>query len=187
MKFTAVIVEDEPLARKTLRDLTADVSWLDVIGEAADGLAAVELINSRKPDLVFLDVNMPELSGLDVLKRLLDDPAVIFTTAYDRHAIAASQVCRISLGNRMSATSIGNSTAGFIKQLEQTDLGNLLDMPNDELMQAGNGTGELGAWFAVAGSMRGRLFTTLTYEPIYEWINGMGVVTYDPDPVGAPA
>ena len=50
-----------------------------------------------------------------------------------------------------------DSTAGFVKQLEQTDLGNLLDMPNDELMQAGNGTGDLGAWVAVAGAMRGHL------------------------------
>jgi hypothetical protein len=49
----------------------------------------------------------------------------------------------------------------FVKQLEQTELGNLLDMPNDELMEAGNGTGQLGALVAVAGSMRGRLFTTL--------------------------
>ncbi len=66
-----------------------------------------------------------------------------------------------------------------MKQLEQTELGNLLDMPNDELMQAGNGTGELGACVAVAGSMRGRLFTALSYEPIYEWIDGMGIVICD--------
>lgn len=63
----------------------------------------------------------------------------------------------------------------FVKQLEQTELGNLLDMPNDELMEAGNGAGELGAWVAVAGSMRGNLFITNSYEPI----NGMGVVIYD--------
>jgi hypothetical protein len=67
----------------------------------------------------------------------------------------------------------------FVKQLERTELGNLLDMPNYELMEAGNGTGQLGALVAVAGSVRGRLFTTLSYEPIYEWINGMGVVIYD--------
>jgi two-component system LytT family response regulator len=95
MKFTAVIVEDEPLARTTLRDLTAGVAWLDVIGEAADGLAAVELINTRKPDLVFLDVNLPELSGLDVLKRLLHEPAVVFTTACDQHAIAAFELAAV--------------------------------------------------------------------------------------------
>jgi hypothetical protein len=54
-------------------------------------------------------------------------------------------------------------------------LGNLLDMPNGELMEAGNGTGELGAWVAVAGSMRGRRFTTLSYADL----RGMGVVIYD--------
>jgi len=89
MKHSVAIVEDEPLARKTLRDLLADVDWLEIIGEAADGLAAVELINDRKPDLVFLDVSLPELSGLEVLKRLVHEPAIVFTTAHDRHAIAA--------------------------------------------------------------------------------------------------
>jgi len=95
MKFTAVIVEDEPLARTALLDLMAGVAWLEVIGEAADGLAAVELINTQKPDLVFLDVNLPELSGLDVLKRLLHEPAVVFTTAYDQHAIAAFELAAV--------------------------------------------------------------------------------------------
>ena len=68
----------------------------------------------------------------------------------------------------------------FVKQLEQTELSDeLLDMPNDELAQAGNGTGEVRAWVAVAGAMHGHPGTTLSYEPIYEWINGMGVVMYD--------
>ena len=67
----------------------------------------------------------------------------------------------------------------FVGQLEKTDLGDLLDMPNDELMQAGNGTGEVRAWVAVAGAMHGHPGTTLSYEPIYEWINGMGVVMYE--------
>ena len=67
----------------------------------------------------------------------------------------------------------------FVKQLEQKDLGDLLDMPNDELMEAGNGTGEVRAWVAVAGAMHGHPGTTLSYEAIYEWINGMGVVMYD--------
>lgn len=95
MKHTAVIVEDEPLARKTLRDLLAATPWLEIIGEAADGLAAVELINARQPDLVFLDINMPELSGLEVLKRLTHEPAVVFTTAHDRHAIAAFELAAV--------------------------------------------------------------------------------------------
>jgi hypothetical protein len=61
------------------------------------------------------------------------------------------RVCRISLGSRVSGTSLRNSTAGVVNQLEQTELGNLLDMPNDELMQAGNGVGARSAWVAVAG------------------------------------
>jgi len=95
MKFTAVIVEDEPLARKTLSDLLADVAWVEVIGEACDGLAGVELINAHRPDLVFLDINMPELSGLELLKRLLYEPAIVFTTAHDEHAIAAFELAAV--------------------------------------------------------------------------------------------
>lgn len=95
MKFTAVIVEDEPLARKTLRELLADIAWIELIGEAADGLAGVELVNARRPDLVFLDINMPELSGLELLKRLLYEPAIVFATAHDEHAIAAFELAAV--------------------------------------------------------------------------------------------
>jgi len=95
MTHRVVIVEDEPLARKALRDMLAEADWLEVVGEAADGLSAVELINSERPDLVFLDINLPELSGLDVLKRLTHEPAVIFTTAHDRHAIAAFELAAL--------------------------------------------------------------------------------------------
>jgi hypothetical protein len=66
----------------------------------------------------------------------------------------------------------------FLKQLEGKDMSDLLDMPNDELAEAGNGTGEVRAWVAVAGAMEGHTATALAYEPIYEWINGMGVVSY---------
>ena len=80
MKRSVVIVEDEPLARKTLREMLAGVDWLEIVGEAADGLAAVETINAQKPDLVFLDVQMPGQSGIDLLKALKaeDYPAPIF-------------------------------------------------------------------------------------------------------------
>jgi hypothetical protein len=67
----------------------------------------------------------------------------------------------------------------FVRQLEKADLGELLDTPNEELAQAGNGTGEVRAWVAVAGAMHGHAGTTLAYEAIYEWINGMGVVMYE--------
>jgi aromatic ring-opening dioxygenase catalytic subunit (LigB family) len=68
----------------------------------------------------------------------------------------------------------------FLDRLEREEFDELLDMPNDELMEAGNGTGEVRAWVAVAGAARGSRARTLAYEPIYEWINGMGVVLYEP-------
>jgi aromatic ring-opening dioxygenase catalytic subunit (LigB family) len=69
----------------------------------------------------------------------------------------------------------------FLAQLEGGDLDELLDMPNDELMLAGNGTGEVRSWIAVAGAMRGHEAKSLSYEAIYEWINGMGVILYEGD------
>jgi two-component system LytT family response regulator len=92
MKTRAVIVEDEPIARAQLRDLVGEVDWMECVGEAADGLTAVALIDEVKPDLVFLDIEMPELSGLDVLARIRHDPAIVFTTAYDKFAVAAFEL-----------------------------------------------------------------------------------------------
>lgn len=88
----AVVVEDEPIARAQLRDLLSTVDWIECVGEASDGRAAIELIDVSRPDLVFLDIEMPELSGLEVLKRIQHDPAIVFTTAYDRFAVAAFEL-----------------------------------------------------------------------------------------------
>jgi two-component system LytT family response regulator len=92
MKVRALIVEDEPLARKALRDFVRGVEWLETLGEAADGREAVRMIDALEPDLVFLDVKLPELTGLEVLERIRHEPAVVFTTAYDRFAVAAFEL-----------------------------------------------------------------------------------------------
>jgi two-component system LytT family response regulator len=88
----ALVVDDEPLARKRLRELLDGFKDVECIGEAVDGATAVQAIESLKPDLVFLDVEMPGGTGLDVLSRITHDPAVIFTTAYDRYAVAAFEL-----------------------------------------------------------------------------------------------
>lgn len=92
MSSTALIVEDEPLARDTLRQLIDEIDWLETIGEVGDGLSAVRFIDDQRPDVVFLDVELPELSGVQVLERIEHRPRVVFTTAYDRYAVAAFEL-----------------------------------------------------------------------------------------------
>ena len=91
-KIRVLVVEDEPLARRTLREMLVEVPWLECIGEAETGARAVEMIDGLEPDLVMLDIEMPELNGLQVLDRITHEPAVIFTTAYDRYAVSAFEL-----------------------------------------------------------------------------------------------
>lgn len=87
-----LVVDDEPLARRRLVAQVADLDLGEVVGEAADGLAAVAAAGQLDPDVVLLDVRMPEMDGLEVaahLRRLAKPPEIIFTTAYDEHALAA--------------------------------------------------------------------------------------------------
>lgn len=92
MKVTALIVDDEPVARAGLRDMVAAVPWIALVGEADNGPAAVEAINRLTPDLVFLDIQMPGLLGTEVLGRLTHRPHVLFTTAYGEHAVTAFEL-----------------------------------------------------------------------------------------------
>jgi two-component system LytT family response regulator len=89
---SALVVDDEPLARRRLRELIRTASWLECVGEAASGRAAIAAIDEVQPDLVFLDIRMPDVSGIDVLRRVTHRPAVIFTTAYDQYALTAFEV-----------------------------------------------------------------------------------------------
>ena len=92
MNVTVVIVDDEPVARAGLRDLLSDVGWLTIVGEAADGPAAVVAINTLRPELVFLDIQMPGMLGTDVLKAVAHQPFVVFTTAYAQFAVAGFEL-----------------------------------------------------------------------------------------------
>jgi two-component system LytT family response regulator len=89
-----LIVDDEPQARKALRIRLADHADFEVVGERASGSAAVDAIRELGPDLVFLDIQMPDLSGFEVLRRLGEEerPYTVFVTAYDEFALEAFRV-----------------------------------------------------------------------------------------------
>jgi two-component system LytT family response regulator len=87
-----VLVEDEPLARDMLRSFIALRSDIDLVGEAGDGLAGIQIVNELSPDLLLLDISLPECSGLDLLHAINRSPAVIFTTAFDSYALAAFEL-----------------------------------------------------------------------------------------------
>lgn len=94
MRIKVLIVDDEPLARQRVRLLLDEEPDVDVVGECGDGFEAVDQIQASGPDLVFLDVQMPDMDGFEVLRRVPQPrwPVVIFTTAYDQHALRAFEV-----------------------------------------------------------------------------------------------
>lgn len=91
MRLRAVIVDDEPLARTALRAALQPEADIEVVAEAVDGPSAVETVKALLPDLLFLDVQMPEMDGFDVIEQLSGDhvPVVVFVTAFERYAVKA--------------------------------------------------------------------------------------------------
>ncbi len=96
MALRVVIVDDEPLARQELQYLLEGAGDVEVLALGSNGIEAVELIRTQKPDVVFLDVQMPGLDGFGVLKKLLEKkmrmPQIVFATAYDQYAVRAFEV-----------------------------------------------------------------------------------------------
>ena len=94
MKIRTLIVDDEPLARERMRSLLSEEPDVEVVGEAADGLKAVLAIEEQKPDVVFLDVEIPNMDGFHILQSVGSDriPAIVFVTAHDQYALRAFDV-----------------------------------------------------------------------------------------------
>ena len=88
----ALIVDDEPPARRELRRMLAGFPWIEIVGEAGNVDDAAEKVGALSPELLFLDIHMPGGSGFDLLARLEYLPQVIFTTAHDAHAVRAFEV-----------------------------------------------------------------------------------------------
>ena len=94
MTLTALIVDDESLARRGLKHRLDALGSVTIVGEASNGFEACEMISELSPDLIFLDIQMPGMSGFELLEKLQGDnlPLIIFTTAYDQYAVDAFKV-----------------------------------------------------------------------------------------------
>ncbi|MEO7991873.1 MAG: LytTR family DNA-binding domain-containing protein [Chryseolinea sp.] len=86
-KLSCIIVDDEPIARKILQEFTEQVPFLDLIGKFENAMKAEEFLKSHQPDIIFLDIEMPKVSGLQMLKRITVESMVIVTTAFPQYAL----------------------------------------------------------------------------------------------------
>ena len=91
-KLRTVIIDDEAPARELMRYYLNDAPEIDIIAECADGFSGLKTISELKPDLVFLDIQMPRLTGFELIEVMTEKPAIIFTTAYDQFAIKAFEM-----------------------------------------------------------------------------------------------
>ena len=94
MKIRTLVIDDEPIARRSIVRLLADDDTMELVGECGDGASALDAIRRHRPDLVFLDVQMPEMSGIDVVNTVESEaaPAIVFVTAYERYAVQAFDI-----------------------------------------------------------------------------------------------
>jgi two-component system LytT family response regulator/two-component system response regulator LytT len=133
-----VVVDDEALARARIRKLLEAFDDLECVGEAKNGLEAVERIRELKPDLVFLDIQMPGMDGFEVLAALDDVPLVIFATAYDEYALKAFEV---------------NSIDYLLKPIEKERLAQAVERAR-ELLSGGDLGREIERIAGLAGARR---------------------------------
>ncbi|HLT41908.1 MAG TPA: LytTR family transcriptional regulator DNA-binding domain-containing protein [Sphingobacteriaceae bacterium] len=85
----AILIDDEPLARSIIIDYLKEYNQIEIVQECNDGFEAIKAINEHRPDLIFLDIQMPKISGFELLEVLENPPAVIFTTAFEEYALKA--------------------------------------------------------------------------------------------------
>jgi two-component system, LytTR family, response regulator len=134
LRITALIIDDEPLARDRIREMLKEHPEIEVIGEARNGREAIDSIVSHNPDLVFLDIQMPDLDGFDVVQNLDVEqlPVIIFVTAYDQHALRAFDAHAVDYltkpFDRKRFAEAVNHAKVFMKGTQEPDTARILRM-----------------------------------------------------------
>ena len=134
MRIKALIVDDEPLARDRIREMLKEHPEVEVIGEARNGQEAVDFVANQNPDLVFLDIQMPDLDGFDVLQKLdaAQLPLIIFVTAYDQYALRAFDVHAVDYltkpFDRERFAAAVDQAKVFMKGAKESDTSRILNM-----------------------------------------------------------
>src|SRR5215510_8832608 len=128
MRIKTLIVDDEPIARDRVRRMLREESDVEIIGECGNGAEAVTFINENHPDLVFLDIQMPEMTGFEALQQLNQNraPAIIFVTAYDQYAIQAFDVHALDyLLKPFNRQRFQRAVGRAREQIEKTQVGKI--------------------------------------------------------------
>ena len=132
----AVIIDDEPLARSIVKEYLQSHKNISVLQECGDGFEGVKAIAQHKPDLVFLDVQMPKITGFEMLELIDNPPAVIFTTAYDEYAIKAFEAHAIDyLLKPFSKERFDKAIDKCLEQLSNAGSNNITNALNEVLIK----------------------------------------------------
>ena len=142
MKMRAVIVEDSRLARQELKELLKQHAEVELIGEAENVDSGYELIQSEQPDLLFLDINMPEKDGFELLEMLDNVPITIFTTAFDEYAIKSFEYNALDyllkpVNAKRFALALEKAEAKLGEKSSKTNEGNRLSMDSQIFIKDG--------------------------------------------------
>ena len=138
MSIRALIVDDEALARKRIRTLLREHPEIDIVAECSNGEEAIDAVEAHRPDLLFLDVQMPGLSGFDVLRTLGERaPLVIFVTAFDQYALEAFRVSAVQYLLKPVEREEFSSAVQRAERLLQEPKGESLNAISDLLKQIG--------------------------------------------------
>lgn len=120
MEIKAIIIEDELPARELLQHYLKNISQIKILGTYSDGFAGLKAINELKPELVYLDIQMPKLTGMEIIELLEHKPAIIFTTAYDQYAVKAFEANAVDY--LLKPFSIERFTSATNKAIERISL-----------------------------------------------------------------